>query len=64
MSDMPAPVQINRLTANSFEAFQDGYRPFVVRETRDGWKTEGHPVHDGLLFTSLDDVLARLEGRS
>lgn len=64
MSDMPAPVQINRLTSNSFQAYQDGYDVFAIRETRDGWKTEGHPVHDGLLFTSRQDLIDHLEGRS
>lgn len=64
MTDMPAPVQINRLTAHSFQAYQEPHDVFVVRETTDGWKTEGHPVHDGLLCLSLDDLVAALEGRS
>jgi hypothetical protein len=65
MSAYPAPpVQISRLTSSSFQAYQDGYDPFVIRETRDGWKTEGHPSADGLLCQSMDDLLAHLEGRS
>jgi hypothetical protein len=65
MSAIPAPpVQVTALTSSSFQAYQDGYDTFVIRETRDGWKTEGHPVHDGLLCGSMRELLDHLEGKS
>jgi hypothetical protein len=65
VSNFPAPpVQTVRRSSHSFQAYQDGYDTFVIRETRDGWKTEGHPVHDGLLCQSMDELLDHLEGRS
>lgn len=58
----PGPVHLEPLTAHSFQARQGGH-VFVIRETTDGWKTEGHPVHDGLLCPSLEDLVAKIEGR-
>jgi hypothetical protein len=61
---MPPPVHLGRLTDHSFQAWQDGYPVFTVRETTEGWKTEGHPAHDGLLFTTKDELIDHLEGRT
>jgi len=57
-------VHLDRLTDHSFQAWQDGSDVvFVIRETADGWKTEGHPGFDGLLCASMDDLVAKIEGR-
>lgn len=63
MSAPNPPVQVNRTGTHSFQAHQDD-DVFVIRQTTQGWKTEGHPVHDGLLCQSMDDLLAHLEGRT
>lgn len=64
MSDLPPPVDLDRLTDHSFQAYQEGYPVFVVRETTEGWKTEGHPSSDGRLFASKDALIDHLEGRA
>lgn len=56
-------LHLNALTADSFQAWLDGDDlVFTVRSTTDGWKTEGHPTFDGLLFESKDALVARIEG--
>lgn len=64
MSDMPPLVDVDQIGPHSFQAHQDGYPVFVIRQTTAGWKTEGHPVHDGLLCGSKDELIDRLEGRN
>lgn len=60
----PGPVHLDPLTDRSFQAHQDGIADvFTVRETTEGWKTEGHPYDDGMLFDTRDALIAYLERR-
>lgn len=58
-------LHLEPLVANSFRAYLDDDPDlvFTVRETTDGWKTEGHPAYDGLLCTSKAELVAKIEGR-
>jgi hypothetical protein len=58
------PLFLAALTSHSFQARQDGYEQFVVRETTEGWKTEGNPEFDGRLWPTRDALVAELEGRN
>lgn len=56
-------LHLDPLTADSFQAWVDGDDlVFTIHPTIDGWKTEGHPTFDGLLFESQDALVARIEG--
>jgi hypothetical protein len=57
------PLFLATLTSHSFTARQDGYEQFVVRETTEGWKTNGNPEFDGRLWPTLDALVAELEDR-
>jgi hypothetical protein len=58
-------LHLDRLTEHSFQAWQEGTDlVLVVRETTDGWRTEGNQVFEGLLFPTLDALVAHLEGRN
>lgn len=58
-------LHLTWLTSSSFHAYLDDDPGLVfnVRETTDGWKTEGHPAYDGLLCASKDELVAKIEGR-
>lgn len=57
-------VHLEPMGPHSFEARHEGADPFVIRQTTDGWKTEGHPGFDGLLRGSLEELVAEIEGVS
>ncbi len=55
-------LHLNQIGAPThFQAQFDGSDlVFSVRRTTEGWKTEGHPVFDGRLWTSQQALVADL----
>ncbi len=62
---MDRTVRLNPRGQNAFDARQQGVDgPFSIRDTREGWRTEGlHEEVDTMRFDSLEDLLGFLEGR-
>lgn len=51
---------LNQITSHSFLASLPGRSPFVIRETTDGWKTEGNPDTDGLLCVTRAELVEQI----
>lgn len=51
---------LNQITPHSVLASLPDRSPFVIRETTDGWKTEGDPDTDGLPCATRAELVEQI----
>ena len=57
---MTEPTILKQLTEHSQLVQIPDHAPFVIRETTEGWKTEGNPDTDGLRCATRTELVEQI----